>query len=62
VTQSTNMRTVQIGMGMFRAQQESASWGMIMAAATVLILPSIVVFIATQRQFVRGMTMGGMKS
>jgi sn-glycerol 3-phosphate transport system permease protein len=61
VTQSTNMQTVQIGIGMFRSQNEAVSWGVIMSATIMLISPTILLFIATQKQFVRGMTMGGMK-
>lgn len=61
ITQSTQMRTAQVGIGMFRAANESNSWGMIMAATTILVLPSMMLFVLTQRQFVRGLTMGGLK-
>lgn len=61
VTQSTDMQTVQIGIGMFRSQNESVSWGVIMAATLILISPTLLLFIATQKQFVRGMTLGGLK-
>jgi sn-glycerol 3-phosphate transport system permease protein len=60
-TQSTAMRTVQIGVGMFRSEQEATSWGMVMAATSILVLPSVALFVATQRQFVRGLTMSGVK-
>ncbi|MCB0405427.1 MAG: carbohydrate ABC transporter permease [Bdellovibrionales bacterium] len=61
VTQSTEMQTAQIGIGMFRAENEANSWGMIMAATTLLIAPSIALFLATQKQFVQGITMSGLK-
>lgn len=61
VTQSTEMQTAQIGIGMFRSQNESTSWGVIMAATTMLIAPTILLFVATQKQFVRGITMSGLK-
>jgi len=61
VTQSVDMRTAQIAIGMFRTQNESTSWGMVMAATSILITPSILLFIATQRHFVRGVTMSGIK-
>lgn len=61
VTQSTEMQTAQIGIGMFRSQNESTSWGIIMAATAVLIAPTILLFVATQKQFVRGITMSGLK-
>jgi sn-glycerol 3-phosphate transport system permease protein len=61
VTQSTEMQTVQIGIGMFRSQNEATSWGVIMAATVMLVSPIMIVFIATQRQFIRGMMMSGLK-
>ncbi len=61
VTQTVEMRTAQIAIGMFRTQNESTSWGMVMAATSILITPSILLFIATQRHFVRGVTMSGLK-
>jgi len=61
VTQSTGMLTAQIGIAMFRAQNESLSWGVIMAATALLISPTVLLFLAAQRQFVRGLTMSGLK-
>lgn len=61
VLQTTDMQTVQIGIGMFRSQNESQSWGVIMAATCILVSPTIALFIATQRQFIRGMTSSGLK-
>ena len=61
VTQSTNMQTAQIGIGMFRSQNESTGWGVIMAATAILIAPSLILFAATQKQFVRGIAMSGLK-
>lgn len=61
VTQTTEMQTAQIGIGMFRSQNESMSWGVIMAATAILISPTVFLFILTQKQFVRGITMSGIK-
>jgi sn-glycerol 3-phosphate transport system permease protein len=61
VTQTTDMQTVQIGISMFRSQNEATSWGVVMAATLMLISPMIFIFVATQKQFVKGMTMGGLK-
>jgi ABC-type glycerol-3-phosphate transport system permease component len=61
VTQTTEMQTVQIGIGMFRSQNEATSWGVIMAATAMLIAPTLLLFIATQKQFVKGITMSGLK-
>jgi ABC-type glycerol-3-phosphate transport system permease component len=46
---------------MFRSQNESVSWGVIMAATLILISPMLLLFMGTQRQFVKGMTLGGLK-
>ncbi len=61
LTQSTEMQTAQIGIGIFRSQNESTSWGVIMAATVMLVAPTIALFVATQKQFVRGITMSGLK-
>jgi len=61
VTESTQMQTAQIGIGMIRSQNESTSWGVIMAATTLLIAPTLVLFMATQKQFVRGISVAGLK-
>ena len=61
ITQTTEMQTVQIGIGMFRSQNEATSWGVIMAATVMLISPTLLMFVATQKQFIRGMTSGGLK-
>jgi ABC-type glycerol-3-phosphate transport system permease component len=61
VAQSTGMQTAQIGLGMFRSQNESLSWGVIMAATAMLISPTLILFVAAQKQFVRGLTMSGLK-
>ncbi|NNN06170.1 MAG: carbohydrate ABC transporter permease [Elusimicrobia bacterium] len=61
ITQSTSMQTAQIGLGMFRSQNESMNWGVIMAATAMLISPTILLFVAAQRQFVRGLTTSGLK-
>lgn len=61
ITQTTEMQTAQIGIGMFRSQNESMSWGVIMAATAMLISPTIFLFMLTQKQFVKGITMSGIK-
>lgn len=61
VTSTTPMQTAQIGIGMFRAQNESTSWGVVMAATAMLVAPSIGLFVLTQKQFVRGVAMSGSK-
>lgn len=41
--------------------QYTQDWGLIMAAALVMVLPIIAVFLAAQRHFIEGMTLSGVK-
>lgn len=41
--------------------QYFTEWGLVMAAAAVIVLPVIAVFMSAQRYFIRGMTLSGMK-
>ena len=61
VTQSTDMQTVQIGIGMFRSQNEALSWGVIMAATTLLLIPTVLLFMAVQKHLIEGIASTGIK-
>ncbi len=52
--------TVSLGLAMFRGQYGSY-WGMLMAVSTVMALPIIVLFFFTQRTFIQGITLTGIK-
>jgi ABC-type glycerol-3-phosphate transport system permease component len=53
---------IALGLQMFRSQfQEKLVWPYLMAASTVTILPVIVIFYFTQRVFVEGVTITGLK-
>ncbi len=60
VTGSNQMRTVQIGIGMLDSV-DSQSISMMIAGVVMIIVPSISVFIAGQRQLIRGMFSGAVK-
>jgi multiple sugar transport system permease protein len=62
VTQSTAMRTVPVGLRYFlRDPQLGTDWGALMAASTLVLLPAIALFVATQRQFLQGLLAGSLK-
>ena len=62
ITNDESMRTAQIGIRFFLANQERATdWGAIMAGATIVMVPTLAVFILAQRQLVRGIAMSGLK-
>ena len=60
ITTTDEMRTIQLGLMIFR-NQFLVEWGPAMAGATMATIPSILIFIAGQRYFVRGIAMTGLK-
>ncbi len=52
--------TVSMGLAMFSSQYGSY-WGMLMAVSTVVTVPIIVLFFFTQRTFIQGITLTGIK-
>ena len=57
---SQNLWTVQIGMRIFIGQYAS-EYGLVMAIATVSLVPIIAVFLALQKFFVQGIATSGLK-
>jgi sn-glycerol 3-phosphate transport system permease protein len=60
VTDSVNMRTVQIGLGMLTGA-EATDYRPVMAGAMIILVPSILVFIIGQKQMISGLTAGAVK-
>jgi len=60
VTQSNEMRTIQVGLASFRFA-EATDYGAIMAGATVGALPMMILFFALQKYFLQGITIGAVK-
>lgn len=60
VTRSMYMRPVEVGIASFHGAFET-QWPYQMAAAVTAVVPLIVVFFFTQRYFVRGIALTGMK-
>lgn len=61
VISSLEHATPPLGMLFFRDGQAGADYGALMAGATIITIPLVIVFMAAQRQFVRGITMTGFK-
>jgi sn-glycerol 3-phosphate transport system permease protein len=62
ITNDTNMRTVQIGIRFFLANQErGTNWGALMAGAVIVMLPTLLIFLIANRQLVKGIAMTGLK-
>ena len=60
ITTRNEMRTVQVGITMLNFSEEAA-YGATMAGAVIVLIPSIIIFIISQKQIVKGMTAGAVK-
>lgn len=60
VTNRTDMRTVEIGIANFSSLYQT-DWPHQMAAAVVVMVPIVIVFIVAQKYFIRGITLTGLK-
>jgi multiple sugar transport system permease protein len=60
VTNRVDMRTVEVGIANFSTLY-STDWPHQMAAAVVVMLPVIIVFLFAQKHFIQGITMTGIK-
>lgn len=60
VTSSTNMQMLSVGLAYFQTQYVT-NYAVMMAAATLSMLPIIVVFVIAQRYLIEGITMTGLK-
>lgn len=58
--QDPNKYTLAIGLQVFLSQH-GADWGLLMAASTMVVLPVIVIFFFTQKQFIQGIVLTGLK-
>jgi len=54
------LRTLPLGLQAFQGQY-GTEWHLLMAAALLMLLPMLVVFVAGQRFFLRGLMLGGVK-
>ncbi len=52
--------TLPIALRLFQ-QQHGTEWGLVFAASTIAVLPTIIVFVIFQRHFIKGITSGAVK-
>jgi multiple sugar transport system permease protein len=55
-----SLYTLQLGLYQYSSQY-GREWGLLMAAAVLITLPVIIIFFFTQRTFVQGVTLSGIK-
>ncbi|SIR66074.1 carbohydrate ABC transporter membrane protein 2, CUT1 family [Haladaptatus litoreus] len=60
IASDLEMYTLPVALFAVR-NQYYADWGMMMAAATIIVVPVIAAFLAAQKYFIRGMSLSGMK-
>jgi ABC-type glycerol-3-phosphate transport system permease component len=62
VTNSDSMRTLPVGLAIFKGSfRETTEWGQLMACAVISVIPVIGVFLLGQKYFIKGIMMGGSK-
>jgi multiple sugar transport system permease protein len=60
VTNSKEMRTLQVGLTML-TQEVQLEFPLLMAASTMTVIPILVLYLFTQRQFIEGISTTGMQ-
>ncbi len=60
ITTSTNMETLPAGLALFTGEHV-VQYGLLMAGATMAMLPMLVAFIFVQRKFIQGIATTGLK-
>lgn len=60
-TNSMEMRTLEVGLSIFKNSYGATNWPLQMTAAVIVMLPLLTVFLIAQRYFTRGITIGSIK-
>ncbi|UCB47533.1 MAG: carbohydrate ABC transporter permease [Spirochaetota bacterium] len=60
VTNRIEIRTLQYGLAMFK-EEGGLNWGQLMAGTTIATIPILAMFLAMQKQFIRGITLTGLR-
>ena len=60
ITNSTEMRTVQIGITMLQVF-EREQWQVVLAGVVTIMIPTLILFVVANRQLIRGLTAGALK-
>ena len=61
VTDTPDVRTLTIGLGMFVQQESGADWTLLMAATAFVTAPLMVIFLVFQRRFIESFMFSGLK-
>lgn len=64
IARSPEMRTLELGLAYFNSSTSAfrqTNWPLMMAASVIVMLPVLLVYIFSQRYFVRGISLSGVK-
>lgn len=53
--------TLSLGLQFYQSQHGSAEWNLLMAASAIVVAPMIALFFFTQKQFIEGIALTGLK-
>lgn len=60
-TSSVSMRTLEVGLSVFKDAYGGTNWPLQMTAAVIVMVPALIVFLILQRYFIRGVVLSGLK-
>lgn len=60
-TNSTEMRTLEVGLSIFKNSYGGSNWPLQMTAALIVLTPLLLVFLFCQRYFTKGIMLGSIK-
>ena len=60
-TTNDSVRTVQIGLKQLQTQEQLNDWGVIMAGAIIVIIPTLILLFLGQKKLQKGLTEGALK-
>jgi multiple sugar transport system permease protein len=61
VAQSEDRYTLPVALAIYAIGENKSNYGLLMAGSVAIIVPVLIVFIALQRHFVRGIALTGIK-
>jgi multiple sugar transport system permease protein len=61
VIEDAPKRTLPLGLAVFSSGFGITRWNLVMAATVLTVLPVLLVFAVAQRNFIQGITLGGLK-
>jgi sn-glycerol 3-phosphate transport system permease protein len=61
ITNSTEMRTLSVGIALLFQKESGTVWGVVMAGTLFVILPVLILFLIVQRHIVEGIAAGAVK-